>query len=140
MSVRQLSVFLENSPGRVAEVTKILAEAHIDISALVLSDTIDFGVLRLIVSDNDKAYQVLKENSFIVRQSDVIIVPFSREAGSLAKVLEVLGNACIKIEYMYAFLGKESGEAFGVFKMEDLDEAKTVLEKNNIKRICESEL
>ena len=140
MSVRQLSAFLENAPARVSEVTKILAEANIDICALVLSDTIDFGVLRLIVNDNDKAYKVLKENKFIVRQSDVIITPMAHDTGSLAKVLEVLADACISIEYMYAFLGKKPGEAFAVFKMEDLDGAKVVLDKNNIKRLCENEL
>ena len=140
MSVRQISTFLEHSPGRVAEVTKILAAAKVDISALVLSDTIDFGVLRLIVNDTEKAYKELRENNFIVRQSDVIVEPISQEAGSLAKVLEVLGDACVSIEYMYAFLGKKTGEAFAVFKMEDLAEAKAVLAKNNIKRLCESEL
>lgn len=140
MSIKQLSVFLENSPGRVAKVTKILAEENIDISALVLSDTIDFGVLRLIVSDNEKAFKVLKKNEFIVRQSDVIVVPMTHDAGSLSEVLEVLGDACVSIEYMYAFLGKTSGEAFGVFKMDDLDEAKAVLDGKNIKRLCESEL
>lgn len=140
MSVRQLSAFLENTPGRVAEVTKILAEANVDISALVLSDTIDFGVLRLIVNDTEKAYKVLKENKFIVRRSDVIIVPISHDAGSLAKVLEVLEGACVSIEYMYAFLGKNSGEAFAVFKIENIDEAKEILDKNNIKRLHESEL
>lgn len=140
MSVRQLSTFLENTTGRVAEVTKILGEANINISALVLSDTIDFGVLRLIVNDTEKAYKVLKENDFIVRQTDVIIVPISHDAGSLAKVLEVLGNANVSVEYMYAFSGREHGEAFAVFKMEDLDGAKEVLDNNNIKRLCEKEL
>lgn len=140
MSIKQISTFLEHSPGRVAEVTKILAEANVDISALVLSDTMDFGVLRLIVNDNKKAYKVLKDNGFIVRESDVIVVPISRDAGSLAKVLGVLADACVTIEYMYAFLGKNSGEAFAVFKMEDLEGAKEVLDKNNIKRLCESEL
>ena len=119
MSVRQLSTFLENSTGRVAEVTKILADANIDISALVLSDTIDFGVLRLIVSDTEKAYKILKENNFIVRLSDVIVVPISQDIGSIAKVLEVLSNECVSVEYMYAFSGREYGEAFAVFKMED---------------------
>ena len=140
MSVRQLSIFLENSSGRIAEVTKILAKAQIDISALVLSDTTDFGVLRLIVNDIEKAYNVLNENQFIVRQSDVVIVPISHDTGSLAKVVEVLAGACITIEYMYAFFGKDSGEAFAVFKMEDLDQAKEVLGKNNIRRLCENEL
>lgn len=140
MAIRQLSVFLENSPGRVAEVAKILAKEKIDISALVLSDTIDFGVLRLIVNDNEKAFTILKQNGFIVRQSDVIVVPMTHDAGSLSQVLEVLGDACVSIEYMYAFLGKKSGEAFGVFKMDDLEEAKAVLDGKHIKRLCESEL
>ncbi len=140
MSVRQLSTFLENSPGAVAEITKILAEAHININALVLSDTIDFGVLRLIVSDTEKAYKILKENKFIVRQSDVLIVPISQDIGSLDKVLEVLKDNCISIEYMYAFSGKEYGKAFAVLKMEDLDEAKEVLEKDDIKTLCGDEL
>lgn len=140
MSLKQISAFLENSPGRVAEVTKILGEANINISALVLSDTLDFGVLRLIVSDTEKAYRVLKENEFIVRQTDVIIVPVSHDAGSLAKVLEVLAAEGVSIEYMYAFSGRKDGEAFGVFKIEDIEGAKEILEKNNIERLCENEL
>ncbi len=140
MAVKQISVFLENSPSRVAEVTKILANASVDISALVLSDTLDFGVLRLIVNDNEKAYKTLKENSFIVRLSDVIVVPIAHDTGSLSKVLEVLANANISIEYMYAFLGKNHGEAFAVFKIEDVDGAKAILDKSGISRMCESEL
>ena len=138
MSLKQLSTFLENTPGRVAEVTKLLGEANININALVLSDTIDFGILRLIVDDTEKAYRILKENEFIVRLTDVIIVPISHYTGSLAKILEVLED--VSIEYMYAFLGREDGEAFVVFKMEDLDEAKKVLKKNNIKSLNEKEL
>lgn len=138
MSLKQLSTFLENTPGRVAEVTKLLGEANININALVLSDTIDFGILRLIVDDTEKAYRILKENEFIVRLTDVIIVPISHYTGSLAKILEVLGD--VSIEYMYAFLGREDGEAFVAFKMEDLDEAKKVLKKHNIKSLNENEL
>lgn len=140
MAVRQISTFLENSPGRIAEVTKILAQAEIDTTALVLSDTMDFGVLRLIVSDAEKAYKVLKENRFTVRLTDVIIVPISHQTGSLHKVLEVLGNESISIEYMYAFSGKETDEAFGVFKMEDLAEARAVLKKHKIKTLCQNDL
>lgn len=140
MAVKQISVFLENEPTRVAEVTKTLAKAGVDISALVLSDTIDFGVLRLIVNDNEKAYKVLKENSFIVRLSEVIVVPIAHDTGSLSKVLEVFADDKISIEYMYAFLGKNHGEAFSVFKMEDLGRAKAILDSHGIKRICENEL
>lgn len=140
MSLKQISAFLENSPGRVAEVTKILGEANINISALVLSDTLDFGVLRLIVSDTRKAYDVLQANDFIVRQTDVIIVPISHDVGSLARVLEILAAEDVSIEYMYAFSGRKEGEAFSVFKIEDIGRAKEILEKNNIKRLCEEEL
>lgn len=140
MSLKQISTFLENSPGRVAEVTKILGKYNINISALVLSDTLDFGVLRLIVNETEKAYRVLKKNGFIIRQTDVIIVPVSNDAGSLAKVLEILSDEDVSIEYMYAFSGRKKGEAFAVFKIEDMERAKEVLANNNIKRLCEKEL
>lgn len=138
MSIKQLSIFLENKSGRVAEVTRILAQAQIDISVLVLSDTTDFGVLRLIVSDTEKARTVLKQNKFTVRLSDVIVVPISYESGSLSKVLEVLENESIEIEYMYAFAGRK--EAFTVFKIEDANKAIQVLENHNIKRLSADEL
>lgn len=140
MSIRQISVFLGNSPGRVADLTKILSSENIDISALVLSDTMDYGVLRLIVNDSEKTYKVLKENDFTVRITDVIVVPISHDPGSLNKVLEVLKEESISIEYMYAFSSRETDDAFAVFKMDDLKEAKTILQKHNIKRLCEDEL
>lgn len=140
MSIKQLSIFLENKSGRVAEVTKKLAESDVNISALVLSDTTDFGVLRLIVNDPERGYNVLKENGFTVNLTDVIIVPMSYKAGSLSKVLGVLDDAKICIEYMYAFLGKKDEEAFSVFRIENCKKALEVLDKNNIKRIAECEL
>lgn len=132
MSIKQLSTFVENIPGAASDVTKILADADINIHALVLSDTMDFGVLRLIVSDTEKAYEVLKENKFVVRQTDVLIVPISQDVGSLNKVLEVLRTESISIEYMYAFSGKEYGKAFAVIKTEDLDRGRKLLEENDI--------
>lgn len=132
MSVKQLSTFVENVAGTVVEVTQILADNKINIHALVLSDTIDFGVLRLIVDDSKKAHRVLKENKFIVRQTDVLILPISQEVGSLNRALKVLKEGSISIEYMYAFSGKEYGKAFAVIKTEDLDGARRVLEENNI--------
>ena len=108
MSVRQLSVFLGNTPGRVAAVAKILAEEKVDISALVLSDTTDFGVLRLIVSEAEKAYKTLKENEFTVRLTDVIIVPISHETGSLSKVLEICrDNSVLLGEEVRVIRGKD---------------------------------
>jgi len=140
MSIRQISVFLGNSPGRVADLTEILSSENIDISALVLSDTMDYGVLRLIVNDSEKTYKVLKENDFTVRITDVIVVPISHDPGSLNKVLGVLKEESISIEYMYAFSARETDDAFAVFKMDDLEEAKAILKRHNIKRLCENEL
>lgn len=140
MSTKQLSIFLENKAGRVAKVTKKLAQEGVNISALVLSDTTDFGVLRLIVNDPEKGYNVLKQNGFTVNLTDVIITPMSYKAGSLSKVLNVLEKEEISIEYMYAFLGKVEGEAFSVLKIEDCKTAVEVLKQNGIEIITECEI
>ncbi|MBC8059481.1 MAG: hypothetical protein H7Y18_02335 [Clostridiaceae bacterium] len=140
MLIKQLSIFVENKLGRLAEVTKILAVAKIDISALVISDTTDFGVLRLIVNDTEGAHNILKENGFTVRLTDVVAVSISDETGSLSTVLEVLDKEAIEIEYMYAFLGRKIGESPAVFRFEDANKAVEVLQKNNIKVLTEQQL
>lgn len=103
MITKQVSVFLENKSGRLNEVTRILGEAGINISAFTVADTSDFGILRLIVSDPDKACNVLKENHFSVRTTKVILVKISNQPGSLSKLLQTLSNGGSFIEYMYAF-------------------------------------
>ena len=133
MLIKQLSIFVENKVGRLAEVTRILATAKIDISSFVLSDTTDFGVLRLIVNDTERAHKILKENEFTVRLTDVVVVGISDDSGSLATVLEVLDKEAIEIEYMYAFLGRKIGEAPAVFRFEDTNKAIQVLLNNNVK-------
>jgi len=140
MFIKQLSIFVENKLGRLAEVTRILAEEKIDISALVLSDTTDFGVLRLIVNDAERAQSILKQNEFTVRLTDVVVVSISDETGSLSTVLKVLDKEAIEIEYMYAFLGRKVGESPAVFRFEDAKKAVEVLQMNNIKVLTEKEL
>lgn len=140
MVIKQLSIFVENKVGRLAEVTKILATAKIDISALVLSDTTDFGVLRLIVNDTERAQCILKENEFTVRLTDVVVVAISDQTGSLSTVLEILDKEAIEIEYMYAFLGRKIGQSPAVFRFEDANKAVEVLQKNNIKVLTQKEL
>jgi len=140
MLIKQLSIFLENKEGRLAEVTKILGEAGIDISALVISDTTDFGILRLIVKDSAKAYDVLKKNEFTVSFTDVVVICMSDLPGSLSKVLEILDKEGIGIEYMYAFLGRKIGQAPAVLRVEDTQRAIKLLEENNIKLLNESDL
>ena len=103
MRVEQISVFLENKAGRLAEVTSILAEANINIRALSLADTSDFGVLRLIVNDNQKASDTLKNRGFTIGKTDVVAVEVEDRPGGLHKILEVLNSSQINVEYMYAF-------------------------------------
>jgi hypothetical protein len=106
--LKQLTVFLENKPGRLEEVTGCLARAEINIHALSIADTTDFGILRMIVSLPDKAVDILKENSFMVRTSEVISVAMGHSPGSLHKILRELRELDISIEYMYAFTSRHS--------------------------------
>jgi len=133
MLVKQISVFLENKSGRLAEVTKILGSNGIDISALSIADTTDFGILRLIVSKPEIAEAILKENGFTVSGTSVIAIAVADEPGGLAVALEVLDKESIGIEYMYAFVGKTSNEALVILRVEDPARAIDVLTKNNLK-------
>lgn len=132
MKVEQISIFLENKSGRLAEVTKVLGEHNINIRALSIADTTDFGILRLIVNKPDSAYQVLREAGFTVSTTEVIAVEVKDEPGGLAQVLEVLQRDNINIEYLYAFLQKATNAALVVFRVEQIDEAIRVLQENNI--------
>jgi len=133
MLVKQISVFLENKSGRLAEVTKVLAQHNIDISALSIADTTDFGILRLIVNQPEKAEDVLKGNGFTVSCTSVIAIAVMDEPGGLAAALDVLDRESIGIEYMYAFVGKATNEALVILRVEDPDKAVQVLTANNIK-------
>lgn len=103
MIIKQLSVFLENKSGRLCEVTNILGEAGINMSAFSIADTSDFGILRVIVSDPDKALQVLRDNHFSVNLTEVICLSCPNVPGAMAKALNILNEEQIPIEYMYAF-------------------------------------
>ena len=128
MKVKQISVFLENKSGRLAQVTKALGDNGINIRALSIADTTDFGILRLIVNDPDNAYRVLKEAGFTTSITDVIAVEVTDKPGGLSKVLQLLDKAGINIEYLYAFLTKSAADALVVFRVEKLDEAVKVLQ------------
>jgi len=138
MLVKQISVFLENKSGRLAEVTKILGDNGIDISALSIADTTDFGILRLIVNQPEKAEKVLKENGLTVSCTSVIAIAVVDEPGGLARALEVLEKESIGIEYMYAFVGKTSNEALVILRVEAPDMAVKVLTENNIRVLSSS--
>ena len=103
MIINQVSVFLENKSGRLNEVTQILSDADINISAFTIADTSDFGILRLIVSEPEKACKVLKQNQFSVKTTEVVLAKTSNRPGSLSELLSVLNKEGVFIEYMYAF-------------------------------------
>lgn len=132
MKVKQISIFLENKSGRLAQVTKALGDNDINIRALSIADTTDFGILRLIVNDPEGAYKVLKDAGFTVSTTDVIAVEVKDDPGGLSRVLEILENVGVNIEYLYAFLQKATNAALVVFRVEQIEEAIEVLQKNNV--------
>jgi len=132
MKVDQLSIFLENRAGRLAEVTRILSEGGINIRALSLADTSDFGILRLIVSDFDTAKAKLKEAGFTVGRTSVVAVEIADEPGGLHNILSTLQNEGINVEYMYAFVQQSGNSAILIFRFDRTDQGIEVLQKNNI--------
>lgn len=140
MRAEQISVFLENKAGRLAEVTAILAEADVNIRALALADTSDFGVLRLIVSDNEKAITALKNQGFTVGKTDVVAVEVEDKPGGLHRILHVLNQAGVNVEYMYAFVTQSGNNATMIFRFDNIDEAIRLLEENNVKVINGSQV
>ncbi|MGE5371779.1 MAG: ACT domain-containing protein [Solirubrobacterales bacterium] len=138
--VKQISVFLENKAGRLASVTNALGETGINIRALSIADTSDFGILRLIVNDPDRAYKILKDAEFTVSETDVIAIEVPDEPGGLAGVLDVMGQANINIEYLYAFIGKASDDALVIFKVDSPDQAISIMRDRGLKVLDKSEV
>jgi len=129
MSLEQISVFVENKTGKLNEVIKVLAANKLDIRAMTVADTAEFGILRLIADDTIATVTALRDAGCIVRQTQVLAVELKDRPGSLAKVLDVLAKAGVGIEYMYAFLGgKEVDQAFMIFKVAHIDRAEATLE------------
>lgn len=140
MKVKQISVFLENKSGRLAEVIQVLGMNNINIRALSIADTTDFGILRLIVDKPDEANIVLKKEGFMVSETEVLAVEIPDRPGGLAGVLKQLGDAGINIEYLYAFTGYSSGNALVVFRVEDCDAAIATLKEHNVRVLSGDEV
>jgi hypothetical protein len=141
MRVEQIAVFLENKSGRLAEIMSILAGANINIRALSVADTADFGILRLIVNDVEKAREVLQNGGFTVGKTSVLAVEVADEVGGLATVLKAIHKAGLNVEYMYAFVNKSGENAVLIFRFEKMDEAIASLQKDGFtllsgKEIC----
>ena len=140
MKVKQLSIFLENQSGRLAEVTGALGNEGVNIRALSLADTAGFGILRLIVSDVAKAREVLRSKGFTVSETDVIAAEVPDRPGGLASILGVLGDKEINIEYMYAFVEKSSENAVVIFRIENVDQAVEALQAKGVRILSPSEV
>ncbi len=123
MKVEQISVFIENKSGRLAEVTRLLGDAGVNIRALSLADTSDFGILRLIVNDREKAKTVLKENGFTVSKTEVVAVEVPDRPGGLSQILQTLDSNSINVEYMYAFVERCGENAVIIFRFDETDKA-----------------
>ncbi|MDR3288433.1 MAG: ACT domain-containing protein [Peptococcaceae bacterium] len=133
MTIDQISVFVENNPGRLAEIVAILGNGGIDLRAMSIADTADFGILRLIVSDPKQALAILRAAECIVSVTQVLAVPIEDAPGSLARILRLLSEAEISIEYAYAFITRKQGNAYVIFRVEDNPRAVSILAQNNVK-------
>ncbi len=132
MIAEQISIFLENKAGRIADVTLALSQADVSIRALSLADTSDFGILRIIVSDHEKAKQVLKDGGFTTGRTNVVAVEVEDKPGGLHNVLMLLAEHGINVEYMYAYVQKDTENATMIFQFDRIDKAVSVLKDSSI--------
>lgn len=140
MSIRQISVFVENKQGSLVKITDVLAKENIDMRAMSIADTQDFGILRLIVSDTDRAVEILRRENCIVTVTDVVGARLRNEPGALATVVRVLSDAGINMEYMYAFNGATPHHAYVVLRVDDNAKVEELLLASGIKSITEAQV
>lgn len=138
--VKQLSVFLQNKSGKIAAITRALAENSIDIRALSIADTADFGILRMLVGDIQAARRVLADQNCIVSVNDVTVVAIPDEPGSLSKVLSLMAREAIDIEYMYSLVERGAKEAFMVFRVSDGERLSSLLSENGLRTVSAQDL
>ena len=140
MSIKQISVFLENKPGTLDRLMAVMAASGIDLRALSLAETKDFGIARIIVDDADKAARVLQEEQFIAQFSDVLAFAVPDEPGGLHNLLGEFNAAQVNIEYMYAFLGGEPGRAYMIFRVTDTAASEKKLTERGLRSLSLSEI
>ncbi len=140
MAIKQLTVFIQNSKGSMVSVTDTLAKNNINIRALSIAETKDFGILRLIVNDNDLASKILEENGYLIKSIDVIGVKIGDEPGELTSALVVLDKANINVEYLYAFMARTEKHAYVVLRVEDNKVAEEALTNAGFKLISKEDI
>ena len=140
MAIKQLTVFVPNRKGTIVSVTDILAKNNINIRALSIAETEDFGILRLIVNDEKAAEKVLKEQEYLIKVVDVVGVKIGDAPGKLTAALDILDQTNINVEYLYAFMARTEKHAYVVLRVEDIPAAETALEQAGFHLIIESDI
>lgn len=140
MAIKQLTVFVENKQGAVASITEALSAQGINLRALSIAETQDFGILRVIVKDEEKAEKLLKDAGYLIKITDVVGVKISDEPGKLAEALRVLDENKINIEYLYAFMARTEKHAYVVIRVEDEGAAEDVLRNAGFKIVTEADV
>ena len=135
MIIKQISIFMENTTGRLADITSLLAEAGINMRAISIADTTDFGILRMVADQPDEAIRLLKEAGFTARETDVIGVEVPDHPGELARIMALFRDAGVGIEYLYASLEHKADQAVIVLKVDDIQSGLNMLEKNGFATI-----
>ena len=138
--VKQLSIFVQNRSGKLAASLSVLRDSGIDVRALTIADTPDFGILRLLVDDSAKAEAVLHENGFLVQSTSVVVVPVRDEHGGLAALLEPMAEAGVNIEYMYSLIARDAKDAYMVFRVTDNAAFLAMLEAKGLSHVGPEEL
>ena len=138
MVIKQLSIFLENKKGRFTEIAKLLGSSGINMTAFTVSENSDFGILRLIVSDTEKAKNILRENKYAVNEADVICLRCPNKPGSLAQAMQILTDADVFIEYMYAF--SEGDAANVIIRPDNLEKSVEMLKASKLELLAASDL
>ena len=140
MIIKQISIFVENKPGRLAEITEIIAKNDINIRALSVADTTHFGILRIIVDDPEMVQRVLKEAGLTVSITSVITAAINDRPGGLAEVLKLFAAHDIQIEYMYAFISRDNGKAFVIIRVDNGQKAAEALHANGFDILCPEDI
>ena len=140
MAIKQLTVFVENRQGRVVSITKSLSANNINLRALSIAETEDFGILRLIVNDQETAMKTLSNEGYLIKETDVVGVKISDEPGKLTAALEVLDNEKINVEYLYAFMARTERHAYVVLRVEDNMAAENALVAAGFKLVTDADV
>ena len=140
MTIKQISIFIENRPESLLELTEVLAKNKINMRALSLADTNDFGIARIIVDNPDSVAELLTREGYIVKATNVIALEIPDETGSLNSILRILGENGRNVEYMYGFTGRKSNSAFMILRSTDVPTTEKVLENNGIRMVSEEGL